>query len=209
MRKLLVCFVTLTFLSGCTFGPSPSRQFEYEDVTYKDEQHRTPKKLNTTPTDLGDVNAKNNENNNANNSYKDYGFYRLQKQEVLGKDGDFALKIDKKQVAKFISYLVVKLPAIDDAITLVTDQEVLIAYRSEGGSEAKEAVRDQVVKTAMSALPSYYHIYTSNEMQNINNIQELEKYGALTDDQLEQKVKALAEGFEVSKESLHFDQISK
>jgi Sporulation lipoprotein YhcN/YlaJ (Spore_YhcN_YlaJ) len=204
MRKILVCFVTLTFLSGCTFGPSPSRQFEYEDVTYKDEQQRTPKKLNTTPTDLGDINA-----NNPNNSYKDYGFYRLQKQEVLGKDGDFALKIDKKQVAKFISYLVVKLPSVDDAITLVTDQEVLIAYRSEGGSEAKEAVKDQVVKTAMSALPSYYHIYTSNDMQNINNIQELEKYGALTDDQLEQKVKAIAEGFDVSEESLHFDKISK
>ncbi|PGL66860.1 YhcN/YlaJ family sporulation lipoprotein [Bacillus sp. AFS055030] len=203
MRKYLVCLLTLFLLTGCSFGPSKSRQFDYEDVTYKNE-HRsnpTPKQLNTSPMDLGDVNAK-----MSNNSYKDYGFSRLQKQDVLGKDGDYTLTIDKQEVSKFISYLVVKLPNIDDAATLVTDQEVLIAYRSDGD---KKLARKQVEKTAQSALPSYYHIFTSNSIQNINNIEDLNKYGQLNDGQLEQQIKELAKGFDIDKQSLHFDQISK
>jgi osmotically-inducible protein OsmY len=201
MRKFLVCLLTLSFLGGCTFGPSDSRQFEYEDAAYETDKGKTPKQLNTKPMEMGDVNAK-----IENNSYKDYGFSRLQKQEVLGKDGEFTLTIDKQEVAKFISYLVVKLPAVDDAAALVTDQEVLIAFRTDGN---KKEVRKQVEKTAQSALPSYYHIYTSGEMKNINNIEELNKYGQLNDGQLEQQIKDLAEGFDVFEESLHFDQISK
>jgi len=202
MRKCLVCLLALSLLGGCSFGPSHSRQFEYEDVAYQNNHRTTPKQLNTKPMELGDVNEK-----IENNSYKDYGFSRLQKQAVLGKDGQFTLTIDKQEVAKFISYLVVKLPDIDDAATLVTDQEVLIAYRTDGGN--KGLVRKQVEKTAQSALPSYYHIYTSGAVKNINNIEDLNKYGQLNDGQLEKQIKELAQGFDVFEESLHFDQISK
>lgn len=199
MRKLLVCFITLAFLGGCSFGPSDSRQFEYEDTAYQNEQRTdTPKKLNTAPMELGDV-------NNKESSYKDYGFSRLQKQEVSGRDGEFTLKIDKQEVAKFISYLEVKLPSVDDAATLVTDQEVFIAYSTH---DDQNKVRHQVEKTAQSALPSYYHIYTSNRVENFNNIEELQKYGDLTDDQLEEKIKFLSEGFDVYEQSLHFDKMS-
>ncbi|MFB7139267.1 YhcN/YlaJ family sporulation lipoprotein [Gottfriedia sp. NPDC056225] len=203
MRKYLVCLLTLFLLTGCSFGPSKSRQLNYEDVTYQNE-HRsnpTPKQLNTKPMELGDVNAK-----MSNNSYKDYGFSRLQKQDVLGKDGDYTLTIDKQEVSKFISYLVVKLPDVDDAAALVTDQEVLIAYRASGD---KALIKSQVEKTAQSALPTYYHIYTSNSMKNINSIEDLNKYGQLNDGQLEQNIQELAEGFDISKQSMHFDQISK
>ncbi len=200
MRKILVCFITLSFLGGCSFGPSQSRQFEYEDTAYKDGQGtNTPKKLNTAPMELGDV------NNKEESSYKDYGFSRLQKQEVSGRDSEYALKIDKQEVAKFISYLEVKLPSVDDAATFVTDQEVFIAYSTH---DDQNKVRHQVEKTARSALPSYYHIYTSNKVENFNNIEELQKYGDLTDAQLEEKIKFLAEGFDVDKQSLHFDKMS-
>lgn len=201
MRKYLVCLVTLSLLSGCSFGPSHSRKFEYKNTAYQGDQGLTPKKLNTKTGDLGAMNS-----DALDSSYKDYGFSRLQKQGVLGKDGEYSLKIDKQEVAKFISYLVVKLPAIDDAATLVTDQEVLIAYQT---NDDLKKVRSQVEKTARSALPSYYHIFTSAKMQNINTIEDLDKYGQLTDGQLEEKIKALSEGFDVDKESLHFDKVIK
>ncbi|WP_088071345.1 YhcN/YlaJ family sporulation lipoprotein [Gottfriedia luciferensis] len=203
MRKYLVCLLAIFLLTGCSFGPSHSRQLDYKNVTYQNN-HRTnptPKQLNTKPMDLGDVNAK-----MTNNSYKDYGFSRLQKQDVLGKDGNYTLAIDKAEVANFISYLVVKLPDVDDAATLVTDQEVLIGYRSDGN---KKLVRKQVEITARAALPSYYHIYTSNSLKNINSIENLNKYGQLNDGQLEQQIQELAKGFDVDKVSMHYDKMIK
>lgn len=197
MHKLLISFISLLLLSSCSFGPNRSRQFDYKPTSYSNKP-ATPTKLSTKTNDQP--------NEVPTNSYKDYGFSRLQKQDVDGKDGEFSLKIDKQEVSNFISYLVVKLPNIDDAATLVTDQEVLIAYQTDGN---KDLARKQVEKTAQSALPSYYHIYTSDDMQSINNIEDLNKYGQLNDNQLEQKVQELSKDFNVFKESMHFDQISK
>ncbi|WP_064537330.1 YhcN/YlaJ family sporulation lipoprotein [Mesobacillus campisalis] len=106
---------------------------------------------------------------------KRFGYVRHQRTGVMGADQDQPeYEIDREQFADMISRLSTHIPNVDDVSTLVTDEEVLIVYRTEGNDRKETA--DQVKKTAMSLVPRWYEIYVSdnpNLRQNVENFATL------------------------------------
>jgi hypothetical protein len=104
-----------------------------------------------------------------------FGYVRHQKSPV---PGDQQLNempaLDREQVADIISKMVVLIPNVNDVGTLVTDEEVLVAYTTD--SEDRFETADQVKKTAISVVPRYFHVYVSDDPMMID---EVERYGQL------------------------------
>ena len=93
----------------------------------------------------------------------DYGFVRHQKSPVQGDQGGTKhySALDREQVANIISQLSTDIPNVNDVATLVTDQEVLIAYSTD--TKNRNQTADQVKRTAMSVVPRFYHVYVTDE----------------------------------------------
>lgn len=104
-----------------------------------------------------------------------FGYVRHTKKEVT-RDGRSAEvhAINREQVAHIISSMAVQLPNVNDAATLVTDEEVLIAYQTDTKNRSQTA--DQVKRTALSVVPSYFHIYVAD---NPVIIKQLEAYSRM------------------------------
>jgi ribosomal protein S17E len=128
------------------------------------------------------VNNKRNElyreggSQNVRNMSNDYGFVRHQKSPVEGDQGgsDHYATIDREQVANIISKLSTDIPNVNDVATLVTDQEVLIAYTSD--TKDRNNTADQVKRTAMSVVPGYYHVYVSDNRNHMRDVENLANY---------------------------------
>lgn len=111
---------------------------------------------------------------NTNNS-GDFGYVRHQKSPINGRNnGDHYLAIDREKVADSISKLSTDIPNVHDVATLVTDEEVLIAYNTD--SKDRNLTADQVKRTAMSVVPRFYHVYVTD---NPNLIKNVESYATL------------------------------
>jgi hypothetical protein len=148
------------------------------------------------PPSLTNVSTKNQLSDQAvkdMHSYKDYGFSRLQKQDISGKQHEYVPKVDKQKLARSISYLVVNLPNVTDAATLVTDAEVFVAYQTNGNNKL---VATQVRDTALVTVPRFYKVYTSNKLQDINAIMEIQNIGTLSNNKVEAYLKSLETSFQ-------------
>ncbi|MTH53872.1 sporulation protein [Bacillus mangrovi] len=99
-----------------------------------------------------------------------YGFVRHSKKDLM-KNGEQTeyYGIDRKELADTISGLTVQLPGISEAATLVTDEEVLVAYRRASGDRSQMA--DMVKRTAISVVPRYYHVYISDNPAYFDQLQ--------------------------------------
>ncbi|MEH7010274.1 YhcN/YlaJ family sporulation lipoprotein [Neobacillus niacini] len=107
----------------------------------------------------------------------DYGFVRHQKSPIQNDRGgtEHYSAIDREQVANIISQLSTDVPNVNDVATLVTDQEVLIAYSSD--TKNRNQTADQVKRTAMSVVPRFYHVYVSDDknlMRDVENLANLD-----------------------------------
>ncbi|HWO77167.1 MAG TPA: YhcN/YlaJ family sporulation lipoprotein [Bacillus sp. (in: firmicutes)] len=117
-----------------------------------------------------------NPNLTDNDSQKneEFGYVRHQRNPIPGDNtvqyGDI-LSINREALADTISRIAVQIPNVEDAATLVTDEEVLIAYRSN--SEDRNATADQVKKTALSFVPRYYHVYVADDPLMIREIENI------------------------------------
>ena len=108
----------------------------------------------------------------------DFGFTRVNKTTVEGQNIDNQISsIDREQLADVISNLSIQLPNVRDVSTLVTDEEVLVVYETDSNNRQETA--DQVKRTAMSAVPRYYHVYVSD---NIALAPYIENYANLESD---------------------------
>ncbi|WP_285878721.1 YhcN/YlaJ family sporulation lipoprotein [Neobacillus mesonae] len=110
------------------------------------------------------------------NVSNDYGFVRHQKSPVMNDNSanDQRSAIDREQLAHLISKYSVNLPNVNDAATLVTDKEVLVAYAAD--TKDRKLTADQVKRTAMSVVPRYYHVYVTDNkslMQDVENLASL------------------------------------
>ncbi|MEH7179008.1 YhcN/YlaJ family sporulation lipoprotein [Neobacillus vireti] len=107
------------------------------------------------------------------NVSEDYGFVRHQRSPVLGDQGGTKhySAIDREQVANIISQLSTDIPNVNDVATLVTDQEVLIAYSSD--TKNRNQTADQVKRTAMSVVPRYYHVYVTDDTNLMRDVENL------------------------------------
>ena len=183
MKKTLIPIFFLLFLSACTFGHSKSQPFNTSNMSSKN------------PPSLTNVSTKNQLSDQAvkdMHSYKDYGFSRLQKQDISGKHNEYMLKVDKQKLARSISYLVINLPNVTDAATLVTDEEIFVGYTANGN---QKLVERQVHDTAQAGIPRFYQVYTSNRLQDINAIMDIRNIGTLSNKKVEAYLKSLKTSF--------------
>jgi hypothetical protein len=109
------------------------------------------------------------------NEAADFGYVRHQKNPINGNTNSDYTAIDREKLADSISKLSSDLPNVHDVATLVTDEEVLIAYATD--SKDRNATADQVKLTGMSVVPRYYHVYVSD---NVNLIKNVESYANLS-----------------------------
>jgi ribosomal protein S17E len=102
-----------------------------------------------------------------------YGYVRHQKSPIPNDQGgaEHYAAIDREQVANTISQLSTDIPNVNDVATLVTDQEVLIAYSTD--SKDRNLTADQVKRTAMSVVPRFYHVYVSDNNNLIRDVENL------------------------------------
>jgi hypothetical protein len=161
--KLAISVIGLSLLTACQYGAEEDTSFLHESGNTLNVQDRTDL-YNEEGLTIG------NNNKSAN-----FGYVRHQKSGI---PNDVTLTrtlgLDREQAANTISSLIVQLPNVNDVATLVTDEEVLVAYKTDSNNRFETA--DQVKKTALSAVPRYYHVYVSD---NPSMIQQIEAYSPL------------------------------
>jgi ribosomal protein S17E len=155
---------TITALTGCTKDMGNRDVYEESGNTIN---------VNNKRHDLYNEGASRGVRNVSNN----YGFVRHQKSPLMNDNtaNDHYTALDREQAANIISKLSTNIPNVNDVATLVTDQEVLIAYTTD--SKDRNLTADQVKKTAMSVVPRYYHVYVSDNkvlMRDVENLANLD-----------------------------------
>lgn len=87
------------------------------------------------------------------------------------------LNIDRNAMANMITRTIMQNQGFEEAATLVTDQEVLIAYQKNADMEEEKAA--QIARnTAMSTMPRYFDIYVSDNNVLIKDIHSLHRSSA-------------------------------
>jgi Sporulation lipoprotein YhcN/YlaJ (Spore_YhcN_YlaJ) len=136
-----------------------------------DDQKKMGQEYKFSKTNVKDENRIGN-----NKNYGDFGYMRHMSGDKV-KTGNAVPYLNRQKLADMISDMVLQLPDIKDVGTLVTDEEVLIGYKTT--NKDRNAAADQVKMTAFSVVPRYYHVYVTDEKGMINKI---EQYQALNND---------------------------
>ncbi|YCA11809.1 YhcN/YlaJ family sporulation lipoprotein [Bacillus sp. AK128] len=166
-KSLLIAgFVSLSLLTACQYEAFSDDQEFYKEsgnAVHMTTRNETYDSKSLTGMDKDDVGT-------------NFGFVRHQKSPVPGDETQLNEMpvFNREQVADIISKMAVLLPNVNDVATLVTDEEVLVAYETD--SEDRFEIADQVKKTAISVVPRYFHVYVSDQPKMMN---EIEKYGNL------------------------------
>ncbi|MFT4412943.1 YhcN/YlaJ family sporulation lipoprotein [Fredinandcohnia humi] len=125
-----------------------------------------------------DQNELYNENGvkNKGEEMTNFGYVRHQKSPVPGDANVYNTlpTLDREAVADLISKICTQIPNINDVGTLVTDEEVLIAYDTD--AEDRVLAADQVKRSALSVVPRYFHVYVSDDPEMMDQI---ERFGRL------------------------------
>ncbi|MFF2446804.1 YhcN/YlaJ family sporulation lipoprotein [Neobacillus sp. NPDC058068] len=166
MKKLVIIMglCTMTALTGC------SKDMANRDV-YQESGNTI--NVNNKRHDLYNEGASRGVRNVSNN----YGFVRHQKSPLMNDNtaNNHYTALDREQVANIISKHSTTIPNVNDAATLVTDQEVLVAYNTD--SKDRNLTADQVKRTAMSVVPRFYHVYVTDNkvlMRDVENLANLD-----------------------------------
>ncbi|UOE75907.1 YhcN/YlaJ family sporulation lipoprotein [Parageobacillus thermoglucosidasius] len=166
MRKaLLAVTLSAATLAGC----AQTAQDNNTDV-YK----RSGNTINVT--DRNDLYNENGVPNGDDTRMDNFGYVRHQKSPVPS-DANLYNNMptfNRERAADLISKLCTQLPNVNDAATLVTDEEVLIVYDTD--TKNRHQTADQVKKTALSVVPRYYHVYVADDPRLMKDI---ERFGRL------------------------------
>ncbi|MRX73230.1 sporulation protein [Bacillus lacus] len=150
--------IGLTVLTGCQYGANHTEDLFEESGT---------------TINVHDSSELYNEDGIANDDDGDtsnFGYVRVQKSPLANDKNEHKYYgIDREQLANIVSGLSVQLPNVKDIATLVTDEEILVAYESDTQNRFETA--DQVKKTAISVAPRYYHVYVSDDPRLIEEIE--------------------------------------
>ncbi|MFK9090026.1 YhcN/YlaJ family sporulation lipoprotein [Bacillus salipaludis] len=162
MKKLIIIagLCTITALTGCTKDTASNDIYDESGNTIN---------VNNKRHELYNEGASRGVRNVSNN----YGFVRHQKSPVMNdnKGNNHYAALDREQVANIISKQSTSIPNVNDVATLVTDQEVLIAYSTD--SKDRNLTADQVKQTAMSVVPRYYHVYITDNKVLMRDVENL------------------------------------
>lgn len=166
-KFLYVLAASLFTITGCQSGMTDNEEALYEE--------------SGNTINVSDRNEIYNEENMTDNrGTSRYGFVRHQK-NATGNDVNMYQKVatlNREKAADTISRLAVALPNINDVATLVTDEEVLIGYKTTEKDRMEAA--DQVKRTAMSVVPRYYHVYVTDNPRIMQDIENFSMVGSTT-----------------------------
>ncbi|SDM75234.1 YhcN/YlaJ family sporulation lipoprotein [Bacillus sp. OK048] len=193
MKKwsIIIGFCLLLFAAGCS-----------KDMANRDVYEKSGDTIN--------VNNKREELYNEGGSQgvrnvsDNYGFVRHQKSPIQNDRGgmEHYSAVNREQVANIISQFSTDIPNVNDVATLVTDQEVLIAYSSD--TKDRNQTADQVKKTAMSVVPRFYHVYVTDDknlmrdVENLANMDSTSKNARNSVDNLVKQMKKSPQGNRMS-----------
>lgn len=183
LKKLVVIagLCTLTALSGCQKDTANRDVYEESGNTINVNNKRHELYREGAAKDVRNVSTS-------------YGFVRHQKSPLMNDNtaNDTYSALDREQVANVISKLSVNIPHVNDVATLVTDQEVLVAY--DTNSKDRKMTADQVKRTAMSVVPRFYHVYVSDNqalMQDVENLASFDSNNRKARDSVNQVIKQM------------------
>lgn len=149
---LLPSVLTIAIVTGCN-GETNS-QSEQEQIA---DELRPEKKHSTTDEEVDDK----------------LGYVRYQKDQVNDdREKQRSVRIDRPKMADMITRMILRNDNFDEVATLVTDEEVLIAYQLNEDAD-NETAADIANKTAQSAMPGFFDIYVSDNSHLMNDIQSL------------------------------------
>jgi hypothetical protein len=116
---------------------------------------------------------------NKGKEMTNFGYVRHQKSPIPGDANVYNTMpaMNREKVADLISKICTTIPHVKDVGTLVTDEEVLIAYETDAKDRMLTA--DQVKRSALSVVPRYYHVYVSDDP---SMIEQIERFGTLDSD---------------------------
>ncbi|WP_077327826.1 YhcN/YlaJ family sporulation lipoprotein [Virgibacillus siamensis] len=104
---------------------------------------------------------------------KKLGYVRYTKDQLNNDaERDHSVRIDRTKLANMITRIILRNDGFEEVATLVTDKEVLIAYDKNDQLKEKEAA-EIAKKTAVSAVPGYFHVYVSGDDTLIQDIHSL------------------------------------
>ncbi|QDP40990.1 YhcN/YlaJ family sporulation lipoprotein [Radiobacillus deserti] len=109
------------------------------------------------------------------------GYVRYNKEELDQNEEDKVIRMDRKQYADTISRLLLRNDGFTEVATLVTDEEVLIAYNQPDKIERDKAA-SIARQTAYSVIPRFFHVYVSDKPVSFRDIQSLQNSTTLSDD---------------------------
>lgn len=153
LGKLIASLITITLImSGCQ---NLNNGQVRESVNENQDQDPTRDVTYNTPEQLQQQSQQEIDNGNFG-----YVHYARNEGETNALDSGNIPKLDKKSLADMITRVELSMPEIHDVATLVTDQYVLIGYKTTNDDEQEAAT--QVKTSALSVVPNYYKIYISD-----------------------------------------------
>ncbi|MGG3737464.1 YhcN/YlaJ family sporulation lipoprotein [Aeribacillus pallidus] len=170
LRKWILSLgvVSITALAACAANTDDEQGLFYDSGNTINVQNR-------------DELYNENDNYTTQQIAEEFGFVRHQKSPIMGDTVtyDNMYLINREKAADAISKMSVTLPNVTDCSTLVTDEEVLIAYRTKAtDDQSRFEVADQVKKTAMSVVPRWYHVYVTDDPQLLRDVENLSNMDA-------------------------------
>lgn len=143
------------FTGACTPGTAERPNDGYDESLYENRQNNALDYV----TDGG--------NRPRYSRYNQIGFSRQKGREVYNATDGGAVPgpdvyINRSALARQISFLSTKLPRVDDATVVVTDDKVLIGVKADNGKISDKTLYE-VRRTAWSLTPRYYKVYVTRD----------------------------------------------
>ncbi len=190
-KKLITTtMLSLALLAACSNNNNNGKNVAENPAVYKKSGNTVNK------YERVDMNNKGLEKTSADKQ-NEFGYVRHVKSPVPGQNIKYQdiYTINREKVADTISKIAVTNPKVHDAATLVTDEEVLISYRTDAKSkEDRNNVADQVKKTAFSVVPRWYHVYVTDNptlKQYVENISYMKSSDANKERVIRQTIKMM------------------
>lgn len=109
--------------------------------------------------------------------------------------------MDREKMADMITRIILRNNTFDEVATLVTDEDVLIAYQANDKIDEDNAA-EIAKKTAMSVMPGYFDVYVSDngvimrDIQSLHNSTTENKNYDNYKDEIINEMKKSSQGFE-------------
>ncbi|UJL45190.1 YhcN/YlaJ family sporulation lipoprotein [Virgibacillus sp. NKC19-16] len=101
------------------------------------------------------------------------GYVRYTKDQVDNdRERNRNITLDRNEMANTITRVILRNDGFEEVATLVTDEEVLIAYEKDEDIDENNAA-DIAKKTAMSIMPGFFEVYVSDNEVLIEDIESL------------------------------------